>query len=580
MKEITVRAIFLSIFLTLILATSNVYLALKLGILTSTSIPAAILSMGLLRRCKDASVLEHNAIQTAASAGEAVAGGIVYTIPALVILGYWNHFDYWTNFFIAFLSGSLGVLFSIPLRRLLVNDKSLRFPEGQAIAALLLAKDEPGRLRTLLQGGGFGAVITFLQSGMHWLAVEWKTWWIYQGAIFHFGIGFSPTLLGAGFLIGSEMATSMALGAVISNFIGLPLLSLHEPALLQQKNVIDAAGFLLSHQLRYVGIGAMLCAGLVALLMILKPLLQNIKEGLSTIKQLRAASKQRVEQDMPLSVILISILLMILGIGCLLWQMFPALLSGLPLLSILLYLSIAGFIFSVVTAYFSGMVGVSASPGSAIVIAGLLFSALLIGSLFTHESLGTQEALTIVMGSLLTGIAAIANDNSQDLKVGQLVGATPWKQQLMLLLGVAVSSLIIPAVMQVLLQVYGIVDVMPHAGMDPHQTLPAPTAAVMAGLAEVFFREHLPWSMMLTGAGVIAGCFMLPRRLKLSLLGVAIGMYLPLSTIIPLWMGGMIGAWTHKGTDAFKKIAATLACGLIVGATLMDVILAVPMAMH
>lgn len=587
MREITFRVIILSIVLTTILAASNAYLALKLGILTSTSIPAAILSMGLLRKCKNASILEHNAIQTAASAGEAVAGGIVYTIPALVMLGYWDHFDYWTNFMIAFLSGSLGVFFSIPLRRLLVHDQTLRFPEAQAIASLLLSKSDVNKLRTLVHGGAIGAVVTFLQTGVHLIAVEWKTWFIARGALFHIGIGFSPTMIGAGFLIGYDMVLSMALGAILSWFIAFPLTSVQFPALLQNTNLADAASFLFSHQLRYLGIGAMLTAGFITLIMILRPLINNIRIGLLERKQRGASSKQRQEKDIPLVIIFGSVVLMTLAIGWLFWMLFPTLLTGLPLVCILLYLVIIGFIFSIVTAYFSGMVGVSASPGSAIVIAGILFSALLLTTLIPDHGekqwMHTLEAMTIVMGSILTGIAAIANDNSQDLKVGQLVGATPWKQECMLLLGVGISSLIIPSVMQVLFQAYGIGEVLPHPGMDPHKALPAPTAAMMMGLAEAFFREGLAWTMMLIGGSIIGVCLLLRKPLKLSLLGVAIGMYLPLTTTVPLWIGGFAGYLIEKrakkNSQKLKQLGAMIACGLIVGSTLMEVVLAIPLSL-
>jgi len=211
LAELTLRSVLLAIFLTLILAMSNAFLALKLGILTSASIPAAILSMGILRFFKNPSILENNAVQTAASAGEAVAGGIVYTIPALIIIEYWHQFDYWTNFFIALIGGILGVLFSIPLRRVLVHDTSLKFPEGRAIAEVLKSSNEKTGLLPIVYGGLAGAVIELAQAGFKLLASSWSHWIIVKKTLIGFGVGFSATMIGAGFLVGRDMAISIFL---------------------------------------------------------------------------------------------------------------------------------------------------------------------------------------------------------------------------------------------------------------------------------------------------------------------------------------------------------------------------------
>lgn len=265
-----------------------------------------------------------------------------------------------------------------------------------------------------------------------------------------------------------------------------------------------------------------------------------------------------------------------------------------------LYVLFIGFIFSVITAYFSGMVGVTASPGSSVVISGMLFAAWLLLIAIDHllplplspQQIQAAEAITIIIGSVVTGIAAIANDNTQDLKVGQLVGATPWKQQLMLLLGVVISSLVIPPVMQLLFNVYGIAGVMPHEGMDVTQSLPAPTAALMAAITEAVFRNSLPWTMMFIGSAIILVTlfinyfFQLKRYINFSILGIAIGMYLPLSSSFPLFIGGMIALLVTKRlkkTNPIKEDAiihkqkgTLIACGLVAGSAIMDVLLAIP----
>jgi len=610
--ELTFRSIVLAILLTLVLAMSNAYLALKLGILTSASIPAAIISMGILRLFKNASILENNAVQTAASAGEAVAGGIVYTIPALIIIQYWHGFDYVTNFLIALCGGILGVLFSIPLRRILVNDNALKFPEGQAIAEVLKSSREQSGLSDIALGGAIGAVLGLLQSGFKIIASSGTYWFVAGRSLFGVGIGFSATMLGAGFLVGHEMAVSIFLGAVISWLVALPMVSYAYPQFLQDYPVEQAANLLWDSHMRYLGIGAMLFAGVWTFIKLVKPLVRSIRHSLSQFLVRKQASIQvpRTDKDMPWAFILGGVFLVSIGLFLFFQRIFPIEQMGLNesygfclVLGAVVYVLIVGFLFSVITAYFSGLVGVTASPGSSVVIAGILAASWLVYHLVLratslplgHEQLKMAEAIVIIIGSVVTGIAAIANDNTQDLKVGQLVGATPWKQQVMLLLGVLISSLIIPPVMQLLFDVYGIAGVMPHAGMDMSQALPAPTAALLAAITEAVFHDRLPWAMMLVGAFVIMGLlvcdyvFKLHRRMRLSILGVAIGMYLPMSSSFPLFIGGMIALMVKKRlraqgysltkTQQRTQIGTLIACGLVAGSALMDVFLAVPFSM-
>ncbi len=611
--ELTRRSILLGILLTLLLAMSNAYLALKLGILTSASIPAAILSMGILRFFKNPSMLENNNVQTAASAGEAIAGGIVYTIPALIIIGYWHHFDYWTNFFIAASSGILGVLFSIPLRRMLVHDNNLRFPEGRAIAEVLKSSHEKDAIRPIVYGGLIGASIELAQVGFKLLASSWSHWVIIKKTLVGFGVGFSATMIGAGFLVGRDMAISIILGALIAWGIILPCVSLLHPEVVMHHTASIALNFLWENHMRYLGIGGMLFAGIWTFLKLIRPLLKSIATSLKQfIKQHHIEKITRTEQDIPMPYLIMGILLLAAGLFLFFQVIFPLNIIGLngtyaPTLVFIavLYVLIIGFLFSVITAYFSGMVGVTASPGSSVVIAGILFAAwllLLAIQLFSTapldlEQLKAAEAITIIIGAMVTGIAAISNDNIQDLKVGQLVGATPWKQQVMLLLGVLVSALIIPPVMQLLFDVYGIAGVMPRPNMDPTHSLPAPTAALLAAITEAMFRNTLPWDMMCSGALVIMclliinHVFKLARFLHLSILGVAIGMYLPLSSSFPLFLGGMLAYLMEKGlkrlnlnaakTNKRRQIGTLIACGLVAGSALMDVFVAIPFSfMH
>ncbi len=607
-RELTVRVILLAILLTVLLAMANAYLALKLGILTSASIPAAIISMGILRFFKNSTILENNAVQTAASAGEAVAGGIVYTIPALIIIGFWQHFSYWTNVLIALCGGILGVLFSIPLRRILVNDPSLKFPEGRAIAEVLKSSTEKIGLKDILLGGIVGSLLELLQSGFKVLVSSWSHWLIVRKSLFGLGAGFSATMIGAGYLIGQDMAISIFLGAIISWLFALPLISHLYPHLMQDYPVDQAASFLWNDHLRYVGIGAMLFAGLLTFIRLIKPLAQNIWASWCLYKSRKNNPQDilRTDKDLNLSFIIFGIGGTTMILAVLLYSLFPTHefhINRVNELSIIifgvLYVLIIGFLFSIITAYFSGMVGVTASPGSSVVIAGMLFAAWLLLMILNHliplplttQQIQAAEAITIIIGSVVTGIAAIANDNSQDLKVGQLVGATPWKQELMLLLGVIVSALVIPPVMQILFDVYGIAGVMPRPGMDLSQSLPAPTAALMAAITEAVFRNTLPWDMMALGASIILiamvlnYCFKLHRLIQLSWLGIAIGMYLPLSSSFPLLLGGILAYTIERRLKAKEKSkekkqrGILIACGLVAGSAVMDVLLAIPFSM-
>ncbi|WP_131782253.1 OPT family oligopeptide transporter [Legionella gresilensis] len=608
--ELTVRSVVLAIILTVLLAMSNSYLALKLGILTSASIPAAIISMGILRLFKDSTILENNAVQTAASAGEAVAGGIVYTIPALIIIHYWQSFDYLTNFFIAAIGGILGVLFSIPLRRILVHEPALRFPEGRAIAEVLKSSSERVGVKEIFLGGAVGGLIELLQMGFKVIASNFNFWFVIKRSIFGFGAGFSATMIGAGYLIGHEMAISIFLGAIISWLIALPIVSQFYPDFLAHYQLNQAATLLWDSEMRYLGIGAMLFAGTWTFLLLVKPLVKSITQSITafTSKRNWAAQVPRTDRDIPIPFILSGIAFMAALLFLFFQYIFPIEATGLDgdfaptlVFTAVIYVLVIGFLFSVITGYLSGMVGVTASPGSSVVIAGMLFAAWMLLTIInkflplplTNNQIKAAEAITIIIGSVVTGIAAIANDNTQDLKVGQLVGATPWRQQVMLLLGVVVSSLVIPPVMQLLFNVYGIAGVMPHEGMDISQTLPAPTAALMAAITEAVFRNTLPWTMMFVGAAIIVlllisiKLFKLNRFIRLSILGVAIGMYLPISSSFPLFLGGMIAMYVQARLDKKKSLSndqkterrqkgTLIACGLVAGSAIIDVLLAIP----
>lgn len=606
LPELTIKGIILGLILAIILAISNTFLALKIGVLTASSIPAAILSMGILRMFRKSNILENNLVQTCASAGEAIAGGIVYTAPALVIIHYWMHFDYLQTFFIAVIGGVLGVLFTIPLRRVFMNEAELRFPEGTAIAEVLKANvQNAGSMGRLLIGGIIGAVLELCQTGFKLIADSVQFWMTKGSITAGFGMGFSATLIGAGYLMGFEVGLSVLIGAIIANVFCMGFLSHIYASSLHLQGAGNIAHAILNNKIRYVGIGAMLVSGIITLLFLLKPFYLSITSSVKgLIKAPEINRVIRTEQDMPLTIVITGIILMLIASAILLSVMFNFqdfdighLMKPVYIFSALIYILVLGFVFSTICGYFSGLVGVTASPGSSVAIAAVLIAALML-KFFLNLSGHVQqnliheaEGITIVLASIVMGAACVANNNSQDLKVGHIVGATPWKQQLMLLLGGLMAALVIPLVMQLLYSVYGIAGVVPHAGMAVSETLPAPPAAAMAAISQGVFSGDLPWSMMgLGGAIALAAlaCSPLFKRFgfKLSFIGLAIGIYLPLSSSTPLFLGALISllvnrhiAKNKQQSEYKQQRGIVLACGLVAGAAIMNVILAIPFSL-
>jgi putative OPT family oligopeptide transporter len=608
-NELRWRTILLGVILAVVLATSNTFLALKVGLLTSASIPAAILSMGILRFFKNSNVLENNMVQTTASAGEAVVGGLVYAIPALVILHYWDHFPYYQNFLIALIGGSLGVFFSIPLRRILVNDRKLPFPEGKAIAEVLIvgSKKVIG-IGELVWGAIAGGLIELLQVGFKLIASYAQWWYVIGKSVVGVSLGFSATMLGAGYLIGIEIGLSIFIGAIFAAGVALPVLTSYLNLIPSNDNLISVVNIVWGQKIRYIGIGAMLVCGVWTLLGLFRTFVTSLKSAATAfVAKGKVGQLRRTDYDLPMNYVILGTVVMLLMLGGFFYFYFPITVSALTdykvavVLSSLFYVLIFGFIFSAICAYFSGLVGVTASPGSAITIAGIIVAALLLRLCLEYVDNSTElllqtAAMTIYIGAIVQGAAAIANDNSQDLKVGYILGATPWKQQLMLLLGVVAAALVIPIVMELLFKVYGIADVLPRADMNLADSLPAPPAAMMAAVTQGVFSHNIPWPMMFTGMGVGVFCISIVSIIKrygftLSPLAIATGIYLPLATTTPLVIGSFISllvSFRLRGLGLSKSSgqgqvcyqrSILLACGLVAGAALMEVILAIPFAM-
>jgi len=589
--QLSLRAILLSIVLTVLLAAANVYLGLRVGLTVATAIPAAVVSMGVLRLLGRSSILENNIVATGASAGSSIAAGTAFTIPALVILGHWQRFDYAWVLAIVGLGGLLGVLFSVPLRRTLIIEQNLTFPEGVATAELLRAGSDPGRgARHLALAAAAGAGFKLLMSGLR-LFPESFTLARFFGArtIGYVGLSLSPALLGVGFIVGHNIGLLMVSGGLLAWWLFIPVYGTffldHDPALATGLAGLDAeaaAALIWATEVRYIGVGAMLVGGLWSLWTLRRSLLSGVRSGLKVAGV--SGEVPDTERDLPMGAILAGIAVFVLP----LFALYYAAVGSLGIAATMaVIMVVAGFVFSSVSGYMAGLVGSSNNPVSGITISTILFASLvLLGFLGPGSTVGPVAA--ILIGAVTCTAAAVAGDNLQDLKAGRLIGATPWRQQVMLAIGALAGAAIMAPVLNLLNEAYGI-GTPAHAGV---KALIAPQATLMAAVAKGIFGAGLPWDMI--GLGVTVGVAVIVLDLSLArrgstwrapLLAVAVGIYLPLEYTTPIYVGGLIAAladrWHgahHPGGDLeqLKRNGLLFASGLIAGEALVGVLIAVP----
>jgi len=578
--QLTVKALLLGVALAMVLAGANAYLGLFAGMTVSASIPAAVISMGLLRLFRDSNVLENNIVQTAASAGESIAAGAIFTLPALILLGYWEVFDYWWVCAITGLGGLLGVLFTIPLRRSLIVEQALPYPEGTATAEVLRVGDKPGSgLRVLALAGGLGALVKFIEGGLRlWPGTAQTATITSGGAVFYAGMNLSPALLSVGYIVGLNVASLVFAGGLISWGIAIPLYSgwFIEPGAYPAADEVELAFAIWSSKIRYLGVGAMLVGGIWALVSIRGSVFSGIRNGLRV--QFAAGAEQRphTEMDMPMHYVLLGIVLFVLPIFALYHTVLGSWAIGLAMTLIMM---VAGFLFSAVAGYMAGLVGSSNNPVSGVTIATILFASLLL--LWLAGATTEAAAAAILIGAVVCCSAAIAGDNMQDLKAGYLLGATPWKQQLAQGIGVISAALIIAPILNLLLAAYGIG---PATEAQPN-SLAAPQANLMASVASGVLGGQLPWDFIVAGAAIgiviICGDEILRRRgssVRMPVLAVAVGIYLPFELSVPIFIGGLIGWAANRGTNATSAYGpgVLFAAGLITGEALIGICMAIP----
>jgi putative OPT family oligopeptide transporter len=580
--QLTVKAILLGVVLAMVLAGANAYLGLFAGMTVSASIPAAVISMGLLRLFRNSNILENNIVQTAASAGESLAAGAIFTLPALILLGYWETFDYWWVCTIVGLGGLLGVLFTIPLRRSLIVDQQLPFPEGTATARVLEAGDKPGKgLKLLGVAALLGGAVKFAETGLRlWPSTAHGATTLGSG-VFYAGANLSPALISVGYIVGLNISALVFAGGLISWGIAIPVYSAWfvDAETLAGTDSVSLAFTIWSTKIRYLGVGAMLVGGVWALVSIRGSVFSGIRSGLEQYRGKAASDLPETERDTPMSLVLIGILLFVLPI----FALYQAIIGSVGIgLALTLVMIVAGFLFSAVGGYMAGLVGSSNNPVSGITIATILFASLLL--LWLTGATAEAAAAAILIGAVVCCAAAIAGDNMQDLKAGYLLGATPWKQQLMQCVGVVSAMLIMAPVLNLLLQAYGIG---PASATHPH-SLAAPQATLMASVANGVLGGELPWELIglgaLIGIGIVAFDEWLKARnsaIRAPVLAVAVGIYLPFELAVPIFVGGLI-AWLvnrTKPATAHTGPGILFAAGLITGEALIGILMAVPIVM-
>lgn len=592
LPQLTVKAVLLGIVLSAVLAGANAYLGLFAGLTVSASIPAAVISMAILRMFKNSNILENNIVQTAASAGESLAAGVIFTIPALIILGYWDVFDYWWVSAIAGLGGLLGVMFTIPLRRSLIVEQQLAYPEGKATAEVLKVGEDPSSgVKFLAMAAITGAVIKFAATGLKLLTGTAQAARYFGGStIGYMGINLSPALISVGFIVGLNISVLVFVGGAISWYMGIPIFSAFfldsSPELAAMHaagaSAEDLSGAIWSQQIRYLGVGAMVVGGVWALISMRGSLVDGIKSGMAQYKAGSAAITSHTEHDMPMNFVMIGIAVFVIPI----FILYQNIVGNFGIsLAMTIIMVVAGFLFSSVAGYMAGLVGSSNNPISGITIATILFASLvLLAMMGADASVGPSAA--IMIGGVVCCAAAIAGDNMQDLKAGYILGATPWKQQVMQGVGVLSAVFVMAPILNLLLQAYGIgVPTAEHPN-----PLSAPQATLMASVAQGVFHGGLPWTMAIIG-GVVGILVIITDEVLKSkgssfrapVLAVAVGIYLPLELSSAILVGGLIAHFAAKvhakrGVDGEKSMrhGMLFAAGLITGEALVGILMAIP----
>lgn len=594
-KELTLRVVVVGIILGILMTAANAYLGLYAGMTVSASIPAAVMSMIILRTVfSDVSILENNAVQTMASAGESLAAGIIFTVPAFLVIGIWTEIQWLDTMIIALLGGLLGTMFTIALRRLFIVEEALPYPEGVACREVLVAGEEGGEgALAILYALGIGAIYGLMVKGFEVTHHKVEAAWEFIGTRVYAGMDLSIALLSVGYIVGIRIASFIFLGGIIGFALLVPMYGLIRgwpPA----PDLVSSFSIIWASQIRYVGVGAMVVGGVYTLWSMRKTIITGLSKAL--IKNDDSSEKLlRTEIDLPLDKVL-----MFCGVLIVLTFLYYWWATGSLILALAgaLFLGVVAFFFAAVAGYIAGVVGSSNSPVSGMTIATLLFTVALVwivGDFFL--GLGTSELMlaTLLIAAIVASSAAIAGDVMQDLKTGHMVGATPWRQQTAEIIGVVTGAVIIGPTLQLLHNAFRIsktaceINPLPS---DPgcEKALFAPQAELIGAIVQGAFGGGLNIEMVMLGA-VIAIVLIV---LKMPVMSVAIGIYLPLALSVPIMLGGIIsyfalnsayiridGSIKPKPSEAAKKAAkevenrgVLIGAGFIAGESLLGVFIA------
>ncbi|MDW2982386.1 MAG: oligopeptide transporter, OPT family [Rhodanobacter sp.] len=601
--EFTLRGVIIGIVITVVFTAANVFFGLKAGLTFATSIPAAVISMAILRSLKNSTMQENNIVQTVASAAGTLSS-IIFVLPGLIIIGWWNGFPFWMSFGICATGGILGVMYTIPLRRALVTDSDLPYPEGVACAEVLKVGSSSEEAAGSVESGGAGlkaVVAGAVVSAAFYVIVQTKLFAAAvssyfrvgdKGAATGFDFSLSFALFAVGHLVGLWVGVAMLVGALIGWGWAVPHFLLLHPADGAADAVAQGAW---SHYVRFVGAGTIGVAAIWTLAKLVKPVIGGLAGAMAASRVRKAgqlATLPRTEHDMPIGVVGLITLLCLIPVAWLLGHFSN--ISGLGEHTVLLvvggvlFVVILSFLVSAVCGYMAGLIGSSNSPLSGVGILVVIIAALLlvlgVKSMLPEEAGKALVAFALFITAIVFAVASIANNNLQDLKTGQLVDATPALQQWALVIGVIAGALVIPPVLDLLNQAYGFLGA---PGVDPARALPAPQAGLISALAQGVITGNIDWSLITIGAAIGVGIIVLDEALartgksmRLPPLAVGLGIYLPTSTTLMVVVGALVGAWFDKRAERgprpepTKQLGVLLASGLIVGESLLGVIVA------
>ena len=590
-KELTLRGIIIGALITVVFTAANVYLGLKIGITFATSIPAAVISMAVLKFFRGATIQENNIVQTIASAAGTLSA-IIFVLPGLIMVGWWTGFPYWLSVAVIAIGGILGVMYSVPLRRALVTGTDLPYPEGVAAAEVLKvgagiggAEENRRGLAMIIWSSVAAAAYATLAQTKILAADAAKTFGFGSGAT-TVSTSLSMALIGVGHLVGMAVGIAMFVGLLISWAVLVPWLT---SGALPATGVADFVNTVFREKVRFIGAGTIGVAAIWTLLRILGPIIGGIRSAIAANrerKEGRGDALPLTERDIPIGIVTGTILASMIPIGFLLYAFANtnpiAANPGATIALSIIYILIAGVVIAAVCGYMAGLIGASNSPISGVGILSVLGIALILAALFPHADADATKALVafaLFVTAIIFGVATISNNNLQDLKTGQLVDATPWRQQVALVLGVVFGAVVIPPILDLLNSAFGFQGA-PGAGAN---ALAAPQAALISAIAQGVLGGNLDWGLIGIGAGIGVVCVIIDEALRASKRGalpplaVGMGIYLPMALTLLIPVGALLGwlydRWAVKQRDpAFaERLGVLMATGLIVGESLFGV---------